>query len=167
MFQDFLELKCDENSGRGHHQTPHGQVDDGTRQSIPRCTIHTQHATHDAYVSHDANRSTQNHKLDLVEMATEPIHVADDPHERHRAYSTLAPEQTKATREQPDRLLDRVAPFHQSKGHLNIYRRVPVRLYFRLYTADWFHSVLNTKTHRILLGLVAPNFTTYATFTAG
>lgn len=98
----------------------------------------------------------------------QPNHLTADPHiERDRAYSTLAPEQTKATRKQADRLLDRVAPFHQSKGHLNIYRRVPARLYFRLYTADWFHSVLNTKTNRILIGLVASYFTLYVVFAIG
>eukprot|EP00636_Phaeomonas_parva_P016072 CAMPEP_0118863458 /NCGR_PEP_ID=MMETSP1163-20130328/8325_1 /TAXON_ID=124430 /ORGANISM="Phaeomonas parva, Strain CCMP2877" /LENGTH=160 /DNA_ID=CAMNT_0006797465 /DNA_START=15 /DNA_END=494 /DNA_ORIENTATION=- len=52
------------------------------------------------------------------------------------------------------RILDRSAVFHQSRGTWNIERLMTQRAWTTLYVEDWYHTILNSPTRRILIGLV-------------
>lgn len=52
------------------------------------------------------------------------------------------------------RVLDRDGAFHQSKGVWNIQRRSTGAAWATLYAEDWFHTVLNSPTRRIVVGLL-------------
>ena len=62
------------------------------------------------------------------------------------------------------RLVDRAAPFMQSYGRFNVKRHVPFATRARLYSSDWFHSLVNTRTHRIVLVLITVYVLCYITF---
>jgi hypothetical protein len=53
--------------------------------------------------------------------------------------------------ERTGRLVDRSAPFEQSKGKMFIRRVIPTFLKHFNYSRDWFHSILNLQTHFIFL----------------
>ncbi|EOD06149.1 hypothetical protein EMIHUDRAFT_106991 [Emiliania huxleyi CCMP1516] len=63
-----------------------------------------------------------------------------------------------------DRLLDRDGTFRQSRGRFNIVRRLPRRISCSFYLEDWFHSLVNTRIHRIFLVLVLFYLTAYFGF---
>ena len=55
-----------------------------------------------------------------------------------------------------ERLVDRAGPFFQSTGRFNISRQAPAHTARLIYWRDWFHSLVNTRTHRIVVLVVHP-----------
>jgi len=53
------------------------------------------------------------------------------------------------------RLVDRADNFGQSRGRFNIDRIVSTELRREFYAADWFHTIVNTKTHRVVCIVMA------------
>ena len=53
-----------------------------------------------------------------------------------------------------ERLVDRAGPFFQSTGRFNISRQAPAHTARLIYWRDWFHSLVNTRTHRIVVLVV-------------
>ena len=52
------------------------------------------------------------------------------------------------------RLVDRQAAFGQSNGTFNIVRRLRDRTKYAFYLGDWFHTLVNTKSYRIVTVVV-------------
>ncbi len=52
------------------------------------------------------------------------------------------------------RIIDRDGQFHQSKGKVIIQRQIVRKDFIALYSNDWFHSLLDTPTYRIVILLM-------------
>jgi hypothetical protein len=52
------------------------------------------------------------------------------------------------------RLVDRDMQFGQSKGRYNVKRKVDKGLSYRFYSSDWFHTLVNTRSYRIVFVVV-------------
>lgn len=51
------------------------------------------------------------------------------------------------------RMIDRNAKFYQSHGNFSTRKKIKIRNWRLLYSADWFHSLINSPTWRILIVL--------------
>ena len=87
--------------------------------------------------------------------------VQGSPHSRSSAWRSMS---SADPLQSFDRLLDRDGTFRQSKGRFNIVRRLPRRISCSFYLEDWFHSLVNTRIHRIFLVLVLFYLTAYFGF---
>jgi len=62
------------------------------------------------------------------------------------------------------RVLDRNGDFHQSRGKLSIRKMMKKSLWNRLYSHDWFHSLIDAPTHRVLFLLLVYYVCVISTF---
>jgi hypothetical protein len=53
------------------------------------------------------------------------------------------------------RLVDRDGQFHQSHGKLSIRKKIKIKEWRNLYGTDWFHSLVNSPTWRMILVLLS------------
>lgn len=54
-----------------------------------------------------------------------------------------------------DRIIDRDGDFHQSKGKISIRKRIKSTEWRSIYAGDWFHSLINAPTGRIVAILLS------------
>lgn len=54
-----------------------------------------------------------------------------------------------------DRIIDRDGEFHQSKGKISIRKRIKSTEWRAIYAGDWFHSLINAPTSRIVAILLS------------
>ena len=68
---------------------------------------------------------------------------------------TLPIREVEVSERKRGRLVDRADNFGQSRGRFNIDRIVSTELRREFYAADWFHTIVNTKTHRVVCIVMA------------